>query len=144
AVDGRRRRRLAVADLRRADHGRPAARLHRRDRRVPRPHVRAGEGPAAVRAAARAGRRNARVKSRRWVLVAVVWIVATQWSMVAWEPLFSESYTELELVGAFDSPWRAFDPQLVPFRPLQHLTFWLLQHGCDGSPAVGRALSHGM
>ena len=76
------------------------------------------------------------------VLVAAI-VVGGMWAAVAWLPMFSESYTALALVRGFDGPLAAFDPSLVPFRPLQHLAFWLFDRiGAD--PAVGRAVTFGL
>lgn len=80
-----------------------------------------------------------------WVLavVLVVLVVGTAWTAVAGLPLLSESWTQLDLVRAFDGPMAAFDPALVPFRPLQHLSFWLFDRA-GAQPALGRAVTFGL
>lgn len=79
-----------------------------------------------------------------FALVVAVAVVAVVWAAVAGLPLLSESYTQLALVQRFASPADAFDPQLVPFRPLQHLTFHWFERFADGAPAVGRAFTFGL
>lgn len=74
----------------------------------------------------------------------VLAVVAATWAAVAGLPLLSESYTQLALVDRFAGPLAAFDPTLVPFRPLQHLAFWVFEHAAGGDPAVGRAVTFGL
>ncbi|MBL8724874.1 MAG: hypothetical protein JNK49_12560 [Planctomycetes bacterium] len=74
--------------------------------------------------------------------VVVLAVVAAAWAAVAGMPLLSESWTQLALVRGFAGPASAFDPALVPFRPLQHLGFWLFDR-VGAEPAVGRAVTFG-
>jgi hypothetical protein len=76
-----------------------------------------------------------------WLAVAsatLLWLAARDL------PFFSDDWQHLANTRAFAGWWTAFDPALEPFRPLQHLYFWLLNTAGIESPAVARAPLYAM
>jgi len=69
---------------------------------------------------------------------------ALLYAPVARLPFFSESYTGLALAGGFDGIADAFDPELVPERPLQHAYFYLLLVCGADRPEVARLVTYGL
>lgn len=65
-------------------------------------------------------------------------VAACLWACTCSIPYLSECYTFFEVARHQENVGAALSPALSPFRPLQHLFFWLLEHGNIDNPGIAR------